>query len=70
MWLSTTFTWQKLTGVVQAAIPPINRLLPHDPPRVEKLDTIPAHLSAAVDGLIDHLDHSVMLRVRNIPKRK
>ncbi|EPT04161.1 hypothetical protein FOMPIDRAFT_1027956 [Fomitopsis schrenkii] len=57
-------------AVEGAVIPPVNRLLPHDPPRIEHLEMIPPHLSAAVDGLIDHLDCSVMLRVRNIPKRK
>lgn len=57
-------------SAAQATIPPINRVMPNDPLRVDNLEFIPPHLSSAVDGLIDHLDHSVMLRVCNIPKRE
>jgi len=52
-----------------ARIEPINHLLPDDPPKVQDLDTIPLHLTAAVDELISQLDRSVMLRVRDIPRR-
>ncbi|KAH9835729.1 asparagine synthase-domain-containing protein [Rhodofomes roseus] len=52
-----------------ARIEHINRLLPDDPLKVQHLDGILPHLVTAVDGLIDQLDRSVMLRVRDIPKR-
>ncbi|KAI0735363.1 asparagine synthase-domain-containing protein [Earliella scabrosa] len=48
----------------------VNRTIPDDPPRVNSLDCIPPHLSTAVDELITQLDHSIMLRVRNIPRRE
>jgi len=48
---------------------PVNRTLPVDPPVVQDLAHIPDHLASAVDKLIDELDRSVMLRVRNIPRR-
>lgn len=48
----------------------MNRTIPDDPERIESLDRIPQHLSSAVDDLISHLDRSVMLRVRNIPRRE
>ncbi|KAL6304254.1 asparagine synthase-domain-containing protein [Sparassis latifolia] len=52
----------------QARLPKVNVQLPDDPPMVQDLDHIPAHLSFAVDELTAHLDRSVMLRVRNIPR--
>ncbi|KAI0757184.1 asparagine synthase-domain-containing protein [Daedaleopsis nitida] len=48
----------------------VNRILPEDPPRPNGLDDILPHMSGAVDGLIAQLDRSVMLRVRNIPRRE
>ncbi|KAI0768466.1 asparagine synthase-domain-containing protein [Trametes elegans] len=48
----------------------VNGSLPDDPPRVQSLDNIPPHLITAVDDLITHLDNSVMLRVRDIPRRQ
>ncbi|KAI0249563.1 asparagine synthase-domain-containing protein [Lactifluus subvellereus] len=53
------------TERVNQALPPIDTELP----RLQSLDSIPQHLSSAVDGLIFHLDHSVALRVSNIPQR-
>lgn len=50
----------------------VNTALPPDvPPLVPSLDSeiLPHDLAIAVDNLIDHLDNSVMLRVRNIPRR-
>ncbi|KAI0724371.1 asparagine synthase-domain-containing protein [Cerioporus squamosus] len=47
----------------------VNRTIPGDPPNVAALDRIPPHLTVAVDELIAHLDRSVMLRVRDIPRR-
>lgn len=50
----------------------MNTALPPDvPPLVPSLDSeiLPRDLAIAVDNLIDHLDNSVMLRVRNIPRR-
>ncbi|KDR85200.1 hypothetical protein GALMADRAFT_233883 [Galerina marginata CBS 339.88] len=41
---------------------------PDDLPRLESLDHIPGYLAQAVDGLIYHLDRSVLLRVRDIPR--
>ncbi|KAH8991989.1 asparagine synthase-domain-containing protein [Lactarius akahatsu] len=37
--------------------------------RLQSLDIIPQYLSSAVDELTYHLDHSVSLRVRNVPQR-
>ncbi|RPD81814.1 hypothetical protein L226DRAFT_528055 [Lentinus tigrinus ALCF2SS1-7] len=48
----------------------VNRTIPNDPPKVESLDSIPPHLTVAVDELIVHLDRSVMLRVRDIPHKE
>ncbi|KZT74799.1 hypothetical protein DAEQUDRAFT_659957 [Daedalea quercina L-15889] len=62
--------WTLMRSLHTARIAPINGLLPDDPPRVQDLETIPPHLSAAVDDLIAQLDRSVMLRIRNIPARK
>jgi len=42
--------------------------LENHPPRT--LETIPSYLTPSVDGLIAHLDHSVQLRVKNIPKKE
>ncbi|TBU35062.1 asparagine synthase-domain-containing protein [Dichomitus squalens] len=47
----------------------IERSIPDDPPRPQSLDDIPPHLSTAVDDLISQLERSVMLRVRDIPRR-
>ena len=48
----------------------MNGTIPDDPVRVEHVDCIPPHISDAVDNLIHHLDRSVMLRVKNIPRRE
>ncbi|KAI0762808.1 asparagine synthase-domain-containing protein [Fomes fomentarius] len=48
----------------------VNRSIPDDPPKVESLHLIPPHLAAPVDALIAQLDRSVMLHVRNIPRRE
>ncbi len=48
----------------------VNRSIPDDPPKVESLHLIPLHLAAPVDALIAQLDRSVMLHVRDIPRRE
>ncbi|KAI0639221.1 asparagine synthase-domain-containing protein [Trametes polyzona] len=48
----------------------VNRTLPENLPTTESLDHIPPHLAEPVDDLIAELDRSVMLRVRDIPRRK
>ncbi|KAI0048394.1 hypothetical protein FA95DRAFT_1588690 [Auriscalpium vulgare] len=53
-----------------AAPATINRTLPSsdpEPPMLESLDSIPSHLSSAVDSLFAHLDQSVSQQVCNIP---
>jgi len=50
---------------VNRELPPVDTELP----RLQSLDSIPVHLSSAVEDLICHLDRSVALRVRNIPPR-
>lgn len=50
----------------------MNRALPSvdtEIPQLQSLESIPEYLSSAVDDLILHLDHSVALRVSNIPQR-
>ncbi|KAI0786005.1 asparagine synthase-domain-containing protein [Abortiporus biennis] len=52
-----------------AELAKVNRTLPPaDSPLVQDLDHIPEHLVAAVGNFIEHLDKSVMLRVKNIPQ--
>jgi asparagine synthetase B (glutamine-hydrolysing) len=46
-------------------LPPIDSELP----RLQSLDNVPEYLSSAVEDLIFHLDHSVALRVSNVPRR-
>ncbi|OCH96623.1 hypothetical protein OBBRIDRAFT_809107 [Obba rivulosa] len=60
----------QLRGIpcTSAVLSKVNRSIPHDPPEVHDLDSIPPHLTSAVDDLLHHLDRSVMLRVRNIPR--
>lgn len=47
------------------ALPPVDTELP----QLQSLESIPEYLSSAVDDLILHLDHSVELRVSNIPQQ-
>ena len=47
------------------ALPPVDTELP----QLQSLESIPECLSSAVDDLILHLDHSVELRVSNIPQQ-
>ncbi|KAK0505900.1 asparagine synthase-domain-containing protein [Armillaria luteobubalina] len=63
--------WPSQPTVSSYADPPkVNPSIPPDTwPRLVSLDKIPDYLSASVDGLISHLDRSVMLRVHNIPHR-
>ncbi|EMD41682.1 hypothetical protein CERSUDRAFT_146870 [Gelatoporia subvermispora B] len=56
------------TSSPYAELRKVNRFIPEDPPQLQDLNSIPSHLSSAVDDLLDHLDRSVMLRVRNIPR--
>ncbi|KAF8973774.1 asparagine synthase-domain-containing protein [Flammula alnicola] len=47
----------------------VNSTIPlDDVPLVESLDNIPEHLSQALNDFIFHLDKSVMLQVRDIPR--
>jgi asparagine synthetase B (glutamine-hydrolysing) len=51
----------------------VNRTLPAEDtelPQLQSLESIPAYISSAVEGLISHLDRSVALRVSNIPRQR
>lgn len=50
---------------VNQALPPTDT----EDLRLQPLDIIPQYLSSAVDELTYHLDHSVSLRVRNVPQQ-
>ncbi|THH16765.1 hypothetical protein EW146_g3919 [Bondarzewia mesenterica] len=67
---SSAFSGMTFCIIIKAEPSRVNRALPPSDlsSRLETLDEIPSYLGAAVEGLISHLDRSVMLRVRNIPQ--
>ncbi|KIM84589.1 hypothetical protein PILCRDRAFT_6217 [Piloderma croceum F 1598] len=69
---SCLLSMKRTAGVKNNRYGEICRVNPTQPPhellQLETLDQIPDFLSASVDDLIAHLDKSVMLRVRDIPR--
>lgn len=56
-----------LNAYIQAEVASVNSEIPSVLPCPISLDDIPGYLTCAAEDLIQHLDRSVMLRVRDIP---